>query len=259
MPPGLGSRGRSTWARDAIVLLISVAPALAQGQPDAGIPVADRLVQAKCAACHPADAQGRLQRISWARATPEGWQATVQRMIRENDVTVTPQEARSIVRYLSTRHGLAPEESKPVMYYAERRVHDERATLNAALVETCGRCHEAARALFWRRPADDWKRFADRHAARYSFKADGDAVAFLEKAAPFSTPEWTAWSARARAPQLAGRWLVTAHVQGRGRFYGQMDIESSGDDEVSTRVRLHSVDDGAVVERAASEHTPQTA
>ena len=58
MPPGLGSRGRSTWARDAIVLLISVAPALAQGQPDAGIPVADRLVQAKCAACHGATGAG---------------------------------------------------------------------------------------------------------------------------------------------------------------------------------------------------------
>ena len=48
-------------------------------------------------------------------------------MIRENDVSLTPPEARAIVKYLSTRHGLAPEESKPVMYYAERRVHDEAA------------------------------------------------------------------------------------------------------------------------------------
>jgi quinohemoprotein amine dehydrogenase len=42
---------------------------------------------------------------------------------------------------------------------------------------------------------------------------------------------------------------VTAHVQGRGNFYGEMDVESAGADELSTRVRLHSVDDGSVVVR----------
>ena len=57
------------------ILLISAAPLLAQGQTDVGIPVTDPLVLAKCGTCHTADEQGNLQRISWARATPEGWQA----------------------------------------------------------------------------------------------------------------------------------------------------------------------------------------
>ena len=107
------------------ILLMSVVPLLAQGRTEVGIPVTDPLVLAKCGTCHAADAHGNLQRLSWVRATPEGWQAALKRMIREHDVSLTPPEARAIVKYLSGRHGLAPEESKPVMYYAERRVHDE--------------------------------------------------------------------------------------------------------------------------------------
>jgi quinohemoprotein amine dehydrogenase len=235
-------------AQAVAILMMSAAPLLAQGQTDAGIPVTDRLVLAKCGTCHAADERGNLQRISWARATPEGWQAAIQRMIRENDVSLTPPEARAIVRYLSTRQGLAPEESKPVMHYAERRVHDEAATVDAALVKACARCHEAARALSWRRTADGWQQFADTHSARYQFTPDQKAIAYLKKAAPFSTREWVSWSARAQTPALTGRWLMTAHVQGRGQFYGEMDVESSGD-EFLTRVRLHSVNDGAVVGR----------
>ena len=165
MPPSRNTLRPSCLAQAAAILLVSAAPLLAQGQTDVGIPVTDRLVLARCGTCHAADERGNLQRISWARATPEGWQAVIQRMIRENDVSLTPLEARAIVRYLSTRHGLAPEESKPVMHYAERRVHDEAATVNAALLEACARCHEAARALSWRRTADGWKAVY-RHARR---------------------------------------------------------------------------------------------
>ena len=234
----------------ARILLISAVPLLAQGQTEVGIPVTDPLVRAKCGTCHAADEQGNLQRISWARATPEGWQEALKRMIRENDVSLTPPEARAIVTYLSTRHGLAPEESKPVMYSAERRVHDEAGLLNATLLEACANCHDAARALSWRRTADSWKQFAETHSGRYRFKPDQEAIAYLGTVAPFYTREWASWSARAHAPELTGRWLMTAHVQGRGKFYGEMDVEAtSGGDEFLTRVRLHSVNDGAVVVR----------
>ena len=240
----------SGLVQTARILLISAVPLLAQGQTEAGIPVTDPLVLAKCGTCHAADKQGNLQRISWARATPEGWQDAVKRMIRENDVSLTPPEARAIVKYLSTRHGLAAEESKPVMYYAERRVHDEAGLLNATLLEACAKCHDAARALSWRRTADGWKQFAETHSGRYRFKPDQEAIAYLAKVAPFYTREWASWSARARAPEPTGRWLMTAHVQGRGRFHGEMDVEAaSGGDEFLTRMRLHSVNDGAVVVR----------
>jgi quinohemoprotein amine dehydrogenase len=249
MYPGARSLRRSS-AGLAVALMLVFAPAVARAQTAAGIPVTDSLVQAKCASCHAADDRGNLQVISFARATPEGWQAALQRMVRERDVTMTPLEARAIVRYLSTRHGLAPEEAKPIMYYAERRVHDEAASLDAGLVAACTRCHEAAMALSWRRTADGWTQFAERHGAQYQFTPDAQAVADLARAAPFASPEWTAWSARTRPPELTGRWLVTAHVRGRGHFHGEMDIEADGGgDGFLTRVRLTSVNDGSIVVR----------
>jgi quinohemoprotein amine dehydrogenase len=39
-----------------------------------GFLLPDPLVIAKCVSCHARDEQGNMQRISWARATPEGWQ-----------------------------------------------------------------------------------------------------------------------------------------------------------------------------------------
>jgi quinohemoprotein amine dehydrogenase len=231
------------------ILLISALPLLAQGQAEVGVPVTDPLALAKCGTCHAADKPGNLQRISSARATPEGWQ-DLKRMIRENDVSLTPTEARAIVKYLSTRHGLAPEESKPVMYYAERRVHDEAGLPNATLLDTCATCHDAAVALSWRRTPEGWKQFAEMHAGRYRFKPDAEAIAYLGQAAPFSSPAWATWSARAHAPDPTGRWLITAHVQGRGRFHGEMDVEaSSSGDDFHTRVRLDSVADGVAVVR----------
>jgi quinohemoprotein amine dehydrogenase len=192
-----------------------------------------------------------MQRISWARATPEGWQAATKRMIVENGVSLTPPEARAIVKYLSTQHGLAPEEAKPVIYAAERRIHDESDTADDSLREACTRCHQAARALSWRRAADDWKRFAERHARRYQFTPDRAAVDSLIKGAPLHTREWDAWSARARTPELGGRWLVTAHLPGRGNFSGEMNVEATGSgDEFLTRTRLRSVDGTSVLVRS---------
>ena len=246
-----GALRPSRLAQAAGILLISAMPSFAQdpGRSEAGIPVTDPVVRSKCGTCHAADAQGNLERISWSRATPEGWQDTLKRKLRENTVSMTPPEARAIVKYLSTRHGLSPEESKPVIYYAERRVHDE-AGLNDTLLETCAKCHAAARALSWRRTADGWKQFAETHGARYRFKPDPEAIAQLAKAAPFSTREWAAWSARARAAEPAGRWLMTAHVRGRGRFHGEMNVDpAGGGDEFLTRVRLQSVSDGGAVVR----------
>jgi quinohemoprotein amine dehydrogenase len=233
----------------ATVLLILAVPSLAPGQPEAGIAVNDPLVRARCGKCHAADAQGNLERISWERATPEGWQEALKRHVRENDVSLTPAEARSIVRYLSTRHGLAPEESRPVMYYAERRVRDEAMLLSGTPLEGCTKCHHAARALSFRRTADGWKQFVETHARRYRFEPDPETIAHLANAAPFESREWASWRERALAPELAGRWLTTAHVQGRGKFHGETNIASSGGDEFLTSVRLQSVDDGALVVR----------
>lgn len=231
----------------AIILAL---PSFALSQMNEGIPVTDQLVLAKCGTCHAADEHGNMPRISWARSTPEGWEDALKRMIRASRVTLTPPEARAIVNYLSGTHGLAPEETKPLMYYAERRIHDEAGMASDGVLDTCTKCHSLARALSWRRSEGEWKQVVAEHESRYRLKPNEEAVAFLQKAAPLHSPEWAAWNAKTKKAELTGRWLVTAHVVGRGKFYGEMNVQpGSNDGEFFTRVVLKSVNDGATVFR----------
>jgi quinohemoprotein amine dehydrogenase len=219
---------------------------------DEGIPVTDPLVIAKCGGCHVRDDRGNMQRISWERTTPEGWQDALKQMILLYDLSVTPSEARSIVKYLSSSHGLAPEEAEPVMYDAERRIHEETGIPSDTLREACAKCHSFARALSWRRSVEDWKQFLDSHAARYSIGSTAEAGTFLSTAAKLHTPAWDAWNSRTIRESLAGRWLVSAHMPGRGSYHGDLQMDRDGED-YSTRVTLTSVRDGSRLSR--SGHT----
>jgi quinohemoprotein amine dehydrogenase len=228
---------------------------MVSGQPkvtpgEEGIPVTDPLVIAKCQSCHARDERGNMQRISWERTTPEDWQEVLKRMILANGVMLTPPEARAMVKYLSAKHGLVPEEAKPVMYAVERRIHDEGNIPNENLRKACAKCHGLARTLSWRRSLGDWKELATTHATRHKVEANEDITTFLAKTAPLRTPEWTAWSARPHAVNLTGRWLVSAYVPGRGKYYGEMQADADGDDEFNTRVRLKSIRDGSEIVRS---------
>jgi len=273
------------WA--AVVALFAVVPAQAQSagqtpapatqdKPEDGIPVTDPLVIAKCGTCHTKDDKGNLSRISWERSTPEGWEESIKRMVRLNGLEITPAEARSVVKYLSTYHGLAPEEAKPVMYMAEHRILDE-AVPNETVRTTCMGCHALGRALSWRRSKEDWRLLTNLHvflyaqadvAFRRGFFGNGNApviaqvqedapplveqtLDYLAKSTPLHTPEWAAWQARMRAPKLVGRWLVRAHIPGRGEYYGEMVMEpGSAADEFQTRVKLQSITDGSTITRS---------
>jgi quinohemoprotein amine dehydrogenase len=264
-----------------LAALNGVTPARAQQavteeKPEEGIPVTDPLVIARCGTCHAKDEKGNLSRISWERATPEGWEEAIKRMVRLNGVTLTPADARSILKYLSTYHGLAPEEAKPIMYMAEHRTQDE-AVPNETVRTTCMGCHPLGRGLSWRRSKEDWKLLADMHvflyaqadvAFRHGFSGNGNAPAiagppdnsppliddtlnYLAKNAPLHTPEWGAWRARMRAPKLAGRWLVSARIPGKGQYYGEMVVEpGAAEDEFSTRITLKSAKDGSTLVRS---------
>jgi quinohemoprotein amine dehydrogenase len=248
--------------------------------PEEGIPVTDSLVVSKCGGCHTRDAKGNMLRISWERATPEGWEEAIKRMVRLNGLTLTPAEARSILKYLSTYHGLAPEEAKPVMYFAEHRIQDETIIPNDAVRGACANCHAFARPLSWRRSAEDWKLLANLHVAFYAtaeqafrrgLAAGGggnappvpshdsgppklpldEALDFLGKSAQLHTPEWAAWRARMRSPKLSGRWLVTAHIPGKGTYTGELAVEpGAAEDEFTTNVKLESLRDGSKITRS---------
>lgn len=268
---------------------IVVVPLLAQAQTpqrdrpetpataEPGIPVTNQLVIQKCGACHTRDKNGDMLRLSWERGTPEAWEEAIKRMVRLRGVKLTPDDARAILKYLATDHGLAPEEAKPIMYYAEHRVQDETNIPNDDVRGACANCHALARPLSWRRTAQDWKYLANLHVALYpqadeafrlGLHAGGFdegarhrdpgaplpvdiALEYLSKTAPLETPEWAAWRARMRAPKLAGKWMVSAYAPGRGTFIGDMEVApvSGSDDEVTTRVTLTSVKDGTTISR----------
>jgi hypothetical protein len=71
-----------------------------------GFLLPDPLVITKCGSCHARDEQGNMQRISWGRATPEGWQDVLKEMILLHGVSVTPSEARSPAAMISYRFQL---------------------------------------------------------------------------------------------------------------------------------------------------------
>ena len=273
----------------AIAAILAIAPLQAQqggnqaartpaaaDKPEEGIPVTDPLVISKCGTCHTKDDKGNLSRISWERSTPEGWEEAIKRMVRLNGLTITPAEAKSVVKYLSTNHGLAPEEAKAVMYMPEHRIQDEPVP-SSAVQTTCMGCHPFGRGLSWRRSKDDWKLLTNMHvflyaqadvAFRRGFFGTGNpaliasapedapplvdqTIEYLAKNAPLHSPEWASWRARMRSPKLAGRWLVTAHIPGKGKFYGEMVLEpGAADDEFQTRVKLQSARDGSTLTRS---------
>jgi quinohemoprotein amine dehydrogenase len=244
----------ATQMRTLCLLLACLSAALAQSNSEHGVPVTDALVKAKCGQCHPVDPQGMMPFVSLERTTPEGWQDVLKRMILSKGLMVSPEEARSIVRYLSDSHGLAPEEARPVMYEAERRMHEETDIPDDNLHAACEKCHSLARALSWRRSAEDWKDLVKLHATRYGAPANSAndaAIAFLSKTAPLETPEWAKWSGSDHAPKIAGRWLVIATIRGRGKYFGEMQIEpGTGPNEFATRVTLQSVTDGSTLRRS---------
>jgi quinohemoprotein amine dehydrogenase len=247
-----------------------------------GIPVTDPLVIAKCSGCHKKDEKGNLTRISWERTTPEGWQEAIKRMVRLNGLELTPVEARAIVKSLSTDHGLAPEEAKPVMYFVEHRIQDEEFP-NDTLREACAACHPIARARSWHRSKEEWDLLVNMHRGYFivseqSFRGRGpapaaaagaggrgatttpavdtrppsdQAVEYLAKEYPLETPAWAAWRARMRAPKLTGRWLFTGYEAGRGKVMGEMVIEpGAADDEFTTNVKLTYLKDGSSATRS---------
>ncbi len=232
---------------------------------------------AKCSGCHRKDEKGDLSRISWERTTPEGWQEVIKRMVRSNGLQLTPDEARAIVKSLSTSHGLAPEEAKPVMYMAEHTIPDETYP-TPTMRTTCASCHAFGRPASWRRSPEEWRLLLNMHIGYYP-NAEGaaawrrrslnagdaessaaspargptlvdQAIDFLSKNYGLQTPEWAAWRARMRAPKLAGTWLVTGHLAGHGDYYGEMIVTRGlGDDEFNTAIRLQPVRGGATIER----------
>ncbi len=258
------------------------APAFAQDAGQ-GIPVESELVRSKCGGCHRPDAQNRMSRISYRRASPENWERTIERMISINKAAVSTADARAIVKYLSDRHGLAPEEARPAAFDYERRLIDYSYTADADAAGLCQSCHSIGRVISERRTEEEWGLLVAMHRGYFPLvdnqpMQDGQgfrrsralpsepgpdgrppdarqpmekAILHLAKTFPFVTPEWTAWSAAAVVPALGGRWAVTASVPGKGPAFGEMTItaDPASPDIFTTQTTLTIAKTGEAVAR----------
>ena len=234
-----------------MLVLVSGTIRLASGAE--GIPVRSDLVRAACGSCHPSDEQGHMSRISYMRKAPEGWQLTLRRMIRTGNVTLSPDQAREVVRYLSDHHGLAPEEARPFFHRAERRPVLETEA-DREIEVTCMRCHLAARYATQRRSPEEWDLLKGMHLGYFpvvesqTFRGGGGedpdglepedpntdswrvdrVLRKLSDRYPLVTPEWRAFQAKKGQRSLEGRWLVNAHVPSRGEITGEVSFASKG-------------------------------
>ena len=236
-----------------------------------GFAITERAIIGNCTGCHKQDSAGVVQRISFERKTPEGWEMSVRRMVGLHHLDLDPKDARTIVRYLSDHQGLAPAEMKPARFEPERRLIDYRYTADARTETACRACHSMGRVISQRRTRDEWNLLLATHRALYpdvdfqAFRRFGPAVNdsgvpqphpmevavnHLARVFPLRTPEWTAWSATMRTPHLEGTWLLSGNEPGRGAFYGRITIaKGPSDGEFTTQATYRYAEGGAVVHR----------
>jgi quinohemoprotein amine dehydrogenase len=241
-----------------------------------GIPVTSEVVRQACGACHKSDEKKRMTRISARRTTPEGWQETIRRMVSLNGVSLEPETARQVLRYLANNHGLAPEEALPASFEVERQMIDYHYS-DKDTEQTCHACHSMGRVISQRRTKTDWELRVAMHRGDYPFSdfqafrrfgppqttpgPDGrppdnrqpmdKAIANLSGAFPLITPEWSAWSANMRPARLTGTWAIVGKQPGKGLIYGTMTIrpKEGADDEFTTQTSLIAARNGETASR----------
>ena len=273
--PGLGTT-RPTLVLALLASALGASGAAAQ-DPD-GYAIEDRTLVARCSRCHVQDDDGRMSRISYMRKTPEGWQTSIRRMAVLHNVSMTPEEARAIVRYLSNRQGLAPEELEPGRFEVERRLVDHDYEGDSDTEFTCIQCHSMGRVITQRRTKEEWELLLTTHRALYplvdfqAFRRSGPppddagedgrppdarhpmerAVDHLSRAFPLETPEWSAWAATMRSPRLEGEWALSGYEPGKGPLYGRLVVsaDASDPDAFTTSATYRYPETGESVQRS---------
>jgi quinohemoprotein amine dehydrogenase len=283
-------RTTSVWGACALLALCVVAnPALLSGQrggrggagrggtggsgpadTTTGFAIRDAAIVRYCSDCHAQDSAGYMQRVSYSRKTPEGWEMSVRRMMTLNKVELDPATARAIVRYLSDHQGLAPNELRPGRFEVERRMIDYRYTADARTETTCRACHSMGRVITQRRTRSEWELLVATHRALYpdadfqAFRRGGPApdsapnqphpmdaaITHLARVFPLRTPDWAAWSATMRTPRLEGTWLLNGNEPGRGAFFGRLTVtRGPSDGEFVTQASYRYAASGLTVQR----------
>ncbi|WP_321938029.1 quinohemoprotein amine dehydrogenase subunit alpha [Paraburkholderia sp. J8-2] len=229
-----------------VALVAGVAHAQAQPPRDARA-----ILSQTCAACHAAESKDSWSRISHQRKTPEGWLLTIGRMQTMHGLTISDEERRILVKYLSDTQGLAPSETKDLRYAPEQRLNTQETAGSDEFKQMCARCHSAARPLLQRRPVQEWERLVNFHVGQFpsiEYSSLGrdrdwfnialtDIAPYLAKNFPYDSKAWDDWKkSQPPATALAGTWSFSGHMPGKGDAFGLMTV--TGGDKDSFKVEL---------------------
>lgn len=198
------------------------------------------LIQENCLSCHAAE-NGHVERISDVRKTPEGWELTISRMQNVWGLDITDEEKRQIIKELSDKNGLAPEETESIMYWLTRAgsvIEDDHDGLFA---QTCIRCHSIGQPLAQRRTAEEWEKLKDFHVAFnpstiYQLRdidweeEAGKVIEFLKENYSFNTPEFEKWQQNKVTHNPAGEWRIVGISPTYGMYTGYSTIKENGED-----------------------------
>lgn len=217
----------------------------------AAAPAGEALVNTKCASCHSAKGDGKWDRISESRRTPEGWDMTVARMTFAHGVKLSHDERGAIVKYLSDAYGLSPDESAAHRYIVDRTPSVVEHPENKLIGDTCARCHSYGRIAVQRRTEADWRKLVHFHVGQFPAIeiqaggrdrnwfdiATGDAAVELGKVYGFESDSWNKWKAQKPA-DASGSWRLVGHKPGTGAYEGTATVKRTGNDAYSVSMTV---------------------
>jgi len=233
------------------ILRAGAAVALVSGSLSGeGLPVKSDLVRATCGACHQVDSEQRMSRISYVRKTPEGWEETIQRMMRLHGLSVAPADARKIEQYLSDSHGLTASELEKIAYSLDNEDIEEKIP-NDAVKNACTTCHSYAKLAGQRRTRQEWLNLKDFLLAMfpslvYQHRFEDwpglcdKALPWLADTFPLETPEWKRESGQTAPSE--GRWLIAGHELGKGDYAGVITFRGAAGGGFETESIRHFSD-----------------
>lgn len=199
-----------------------------------------QLVQSSCLTCH-AGEDGDVERISDVRKTPEGWDLTISRMENVWGLSITADEKRQIIKELSDKNGLAPEETESVMYWITREgtvFEDDQEGLFSG---SCMRCHSIGQPLAQRRTEEEWEKLKDFHVAFnpsmiYQLRdidwdeEAGKVIKYLQENYAFNSSEYENWMANKVTHDPVGEWRIVGISPTHGMYTGVSTFKQEGED-----------------------------
>jgi len=211
---------------------------------------AERIIRDRCLSCHTETGESAtpFSRISEQRKTPEGWMMTIGRMQQLRGLVISPEEKRTLVKYLSDTQGLAPSETADMRYLLEKEPNVVES-FDQLVQETCVRCHSGARIALQRRTEDEWKHLIHFHMGQQptaEFHAGARDRAWFDIALtnvapklaqdyPFNSKEWANWQKAAKKP-LDGSWAMSGFLPGKGNFDATLRATKKGNDKYALSI-----------------------